>query len=99
MVKVVTQIPNGSSLPMYENPGPMSFPDGKHARQAKAYRLRAEEIRTIAEITWDEGCRDALSRIAGEYERLARVMDGMRPTGNRDEDNTSLGLSEVDGTG
>jgi hypothetical protein len=49
----------------------------KTARQANAYRLRAEEVRTIAESTRDERCRESLMRIADEYERLARVAESM----------------------
>ena len=40
-------------------------------RQAEAYRLRAEEIRTTADITRDVQCRETLERLADGYERLA----------------------------
>jgi C4-dicarboxylate-specific signal transduction histidine kinase len=54
-----------------------------HERQAKAYRLRAEEVRTMAEVTRDERCCEALSRIADEYERLARMIEEIKtPSGS-----------------
>ena len=43
----------------------------KLARQIKAYRLRAEEVRTVADCTLDLRCRAALMRIAAGYDSLA----------------------------
>ena len=47
----------------------------KITRQANAYRLRAEEVRTVADATRDQGCREALMRIADGYVRLAKNLD------------------------
>jgi len=47
----------------------------KIVRQGHAYRLRAEEVRTVADRTRDAQCRAALYRIAEGYERLARNLD------------------------
>ena len=42
---------------------------------ANRYRLRAEEIRTIA-VDKDMGCcRRTLIKIAGDYERMARTLE------------------------
>ena len=43
----------------------------KRTDQARAYRFRAEEVRTVAEGTRDQKCREALFRIADGYDRLA----------------------------
>jgi hypothetical protein len=44
-------------------------------RQAEAYRLRAEEVRTVAGGTRDLQCSQALRRLADGYERLAQNLE------------------------
>ena len=44
-------------------------------RQAEAYRLRAEEVRTTADGMKDLQSKEALSRLAHAYERLAENLE------------------------
>ena len=57
--------------------------DEKKIRQANAFRLRAEEIRTCSENARDPACRAALMGIAEGYESLADMIERMldRPAG------------------
>ena len=43
---------------------------------ASHWRMRAEEMRTIADETRDPTCRAVMLRIAAEYDRLAKYADG-----------------------
>jgi len=50
---------------------------------AESYRVRAEEIRTIAEMDGNAQTREALERIATDYEKMAASMDGIAETNER----------------
>lgn len=43
--------------------------------RAKHYRLRAEELRTIASEWMDSGTREVLMRVAKDYEDMARQLE------------------------
>lgn len=43
--------------------------------RAEHYRFRARELRAIAEEWMDSGARDALTRIAKDYEHLAAQLE------------------------
>jgi len=43
--------------------------------RAKHYRYRAEELRTIADEWMDSGVREVLTRIAKDYEHMARQLE------------------------
>jgi hypothetical protein len=45
-------------------------------RGASHWRMRAEEMRTIAEETRDSTARAMMLRIAADYDRLAKHADG-----------------------
>jgi len=42
---------------------------------AESYRVRAEEIRIIAELDRHSETREMLERVAKDYERMARTLD------------------------
>lgn len=66
----------------------MTPANDKRARQIRAYQLRAEEIRTVSETTKDKRCKEALIRMANEYERLARLLEQLdTPSTNLDDRN------------
>jgi len=46
-----------------------------NAEVARRHRLRAEELRTIAEGMQDEGTRKILLRLADDYEQWARAAE------------------------
>ncbi len=57
-------------------------------RQANAYRLRAEEVRAVADSAADERSCEALLRMAESYETMARNIEriiGDTPTVPRDK--------------
>jgi hypothetical protein len=47
---------------------------------AESYRVRAEALRTIAEIDEHSQTREALERVARDYERMAASMDKIAET-------------------
>ncbi len=49
---------------------------------AESYRVRAEEIRIIAELDRHSETREMLERVAKDYERMARTLDDI-DTSNR----------------
>jgi hypothetical protein len=49
---------------------------GKERERAKAYRDRAEELRTLSEKWHDDFARGALEQVARQYEVLAERLEG-----------------------
>jgi hypothetical protein len=45
--------------------------------RAEAYRKKAAEVRALAEADKHVGTRDALLKIAEDYERLAKSLDAL----------------------
>jgi len=50
---------------------------------AESYRVRAEEVRAIAELDENKGTREALERVAQDYERMAASLDRIDATNKR----------------
>ena len=44
---------------------------------AESYRVRGEEIRIIADMDRHEATRALLIKVAEDYERMAKTMDGI----------------------
>ena len=47
--------------------------------RARHYRFRAEELRTIAGEWMDSGTREVLTRVAKDYEDMARRLEKQDP--------------------
>ena len=47
---------------------------------AESYRLRAEELRTIAQMDDRGKTRETLIRVADDYDRMAATMEGIATT-------------------
>ena len=49
-------------------------------RIAESYRLRAEELRTIADLDRHSQTYEALSKVASDYELMAQSLDAIDRT-------------------
>lgn len=54
---------------------PTSITPGQPLERARHFRNRAEELRNIASEWIDSGTRDALGRVAKDYDRMAELWE------------------------
>ena len=47
---------------------------------ARSYRLRGEELRTLADLDRNRRTREMLLEVASDYERMAQSLDGIDRT-------------------